>query len=106
MNHPVNLLVTLNDAYIPCMNVMLTSLLHSNPENTFRVFLLHSNISKEKLSQTEEILQGRGELIPITASAEKKHWKKCMECVLGSHCNYIVCMPEKNQKTFLKPIAL
>lgn len=71
MNHPVNLLVTLNDAYIPCMNVMLTSLLHSNPENTFRVFLLHSNISKEKLSQTEEILQGRGELIPITASAEK-----------------------------------
>ena len=71
MNHPVNLLVTLNDAYIPCMNVMLTSLLHSNPKNTFRVFLLHSNISKEKLSQTEEILQGRGELIPITASAEE-----------------------------------
>ena len=38
--------------------------------------------------------------------SEKKHWEKCMECVLGSHCNYIVCMPEKNQKTFLKPIAL
>ena len=38
--------------------------------------------------------------------SEKKHWEKCMERVLGSHCNYIVCMPEKNQKTFLKPIAL
>lgn len=38
--------------------------------------------------------------------SEKKHCEKCIERVLGSHCNYIVCMPEKNQKTFLKPIAL
>ena len=44
--------------------------------------------------------------IKASELSEKKHWEKCMECVLGSHCNYIVCMPEKNQKTFLKPIAL
>lgn len=37
--------------------------------------------------------------------SEKKHGEKCMERVLGSRCNHIVCMLEKNQKTFLKPIA-
>lgn len=63
-------------------------------------------ISKEK--NTERIQTVIDFFFTIKASelSEKKHWEKCMERVLGSHCNYIVCMPEKNQKTFLKPIAL
>ena len=61
-------------------------------------------ISKEK--NTERI-QTVIDFFTIKASelSEKKHGRKCMERVLGSRCNHIVCMSEKNQKTFLKPIA-
>ena len=45
MNGPMNLLVTLNEAYVPHLNVILTSLLRSNPETELRVYLLHDGIA-------------------------------------------------------------
>ena len=67
MNTPVNILVTLNEAYIPCLNVMLTSLLSSNPCGCFHVYLLHTAVREEALAGTRRILAGRGALTAVRA---------------------------------------
>lgn len=61
----INVLVTLDENYIPYLNVMLTSLLYSNPDCFFDVYLLHSSIRKEATRGTKRILSGAGKLIPI-----------------------------------------
>ena len=63
----INILVTLDENYIPYLNVMLSSLLHSNPETCFDVYLLHSSISEGSLKDTKRILNNQGCLIPIKA---------------------------------------
>lgn len=64
----INILVTLDENYIPQLNVMLCSLIHSNPANEFDVYLMHNSIRKKTLARTKKILGGRGRLIPIDAS--------------------------------------
>lgn len=61
----VNILVTLDEAYIPRLNVMLASLLRSNPACVFDVYLLHTAIRDEALDDTKRILGECGRLIPI-----------------------------------------
>lgn len=61
----INILVTLNENYIPYCNVMLSSLLNSNPDCRFIVYLLHSCIPDSALVQTRRVLHTVGELIPI-----------------------------------------
>ena len=63
----VNILVTLDENYIPQLNVMLSTLLRFNPDCDFDVYLLHTSIRKEALISTENLLYGRGRLIPIDA---------------------------------------
>lgn len=63
----MNLLVTLDENYIPYLNVMLYSLLESNPDSEFDVYLLHSSIRKDALLETEQMLKKRGRLIPVKA---------------------------------------
>jgi len=63
----INILVTLDEAYIPYLNVMLTSLLRSNPSCRFDVYLLHTAIRQEALGRTEKLLGRAGRLIPIQA---------------------------------------
>lgn len=67
----INLLVTLDCNYLYQLNVMLTSLLDSEPEGCFRVFLLSRGIEEEKLALTRRVLAGRGELCPITIREEQ-----------------------------------
>ena len=64
----VNILVTLNENYIPQLNIMLSTLLRFNPDCDFDVYLLHTSIRKESLTLTEKLLESRGRLIPIEAS--------------------------------------
>ena len=64
----VNILVTLNENYIPQLNIMLSTLLRFNPDCDFDVYLLHTSIRKESLASTEKLLESRGRLIPIEAS--------------------------------------
>lgn len=64
-NKPINILVTLDENYIPYLNVMLSTLVHFNPGCTFDVYLLHSSIRQEMLKSTQNILQGTGRLIPV-----------------------------------------
>lgn len=67
----MNILVTLNEAYIPCLNVMLTSLLQSNPDAGFDVYLLHTDIREQALRDTRALLAGRGALLPIPADPSR-----------------------------------
>lgn len=63
----INILVTLDENYIPYLNVMLTSLLHSNPDCYFDVYLLHSSINEKDTYSTSKILGNSGKLIMIKA---------------------------------------
>ena len=62
---PINILVTLDENYIPYLNVMLFSLIHSNPDCTLNIYLLHSSIPDSALLPTEKLLSGHGRLFPI-----------------------------------------
>lgn len=62
----INILVTLDENYIPYLNVMLASLLHSNRDCKFDVYLLHSSIPDSAMNETRELL-GESELIPVKA---------------------------------------
>ena len=48
----INLLATLDRNYLPQLKVMLTSLYVNNPEDSFSIFILHSNLTDE---DTDEI---------------------------------------------------
>lgn len=61
----MNILVTLDENYIPYLNVMLSSLLHSNPNNYFYVYLLHSSVPDEATVETKRILGSSGRLISV-----------------------------------------
>lgn len=45
----MNLLVTLNARYIPVLRVMLSSLLQSNPADSFVLYLAHSSLTKQDI---------------------------------------------------------
>ena len=61
----INVLVTLDENYLPHLNVMLFSLLHSNPDCNFDVYLLHSAIGEEALTQIRSLLAPAGRLISV-----------------------------------------
>lgn len=63
----INILVTLDENYIPYLNVMLFSLLHSNPDCRFDVYLLHSGIPETAVESTRQILKDAGRLILVPA---------------------------------------
>ncbi len=56
----MNLLLTVDKNYVPYMNVMLYSLLKSNPDERVHVYILHSSLKIEDLRETEKVLSGRG----------------------------------------------
>lgn len=61
----VNVLITLDENYLPYLNVMLSSLLRSNPDCVFDVYLLHTSIGPDALRPTEAVLGNAGRLIPV-----------------------------------------
>lgn len=64
----INILVTLDENYLHHLNVMLFSLLHSNPDCDFDVYLLHAAIGEEALTQTRSLLAPSGRLISVQAA--------------------------------------
>lgn len=68
MSEPMCILVTLDRNYIPYLNVMLTSLLDSNPGEKFIVYLLHSSLEDADVATTRAILGEDGELILVDAA--------------------------------------
>jgi lipopolysaccharide biosynthesis glycosyltransferase len=63
----INILVTLDENYIPYLNVMLTSLTNSNRNCFFDVYLLHNSIRESDTISTVNILGNSGRLILIKA---------------------------------------
>ena len=63
----LNILVTLDENYVPYLNVMLASLLHSNQNTQFDVYLLHSSIPDNVMNETRDILGDCGNLIMVNA---------------------------------------
>ena len=53
-NPPIDLLVTFNRHYIEPFKTMLHSLLCNNPGESFRIWLMHSNIPQEELTNLIE----------------------------------------------------
>ena len=50
----INILVTLDENYIPYLNVMLSSLKYKNPNCIFSVYLLHTSIPESAVSDTKK----------------------------------------------------
>ena len=67
----IKLLVTLDENYLPHLQVLLTSIHASNPGERMTLYLVHSGIPKEKLStlDTQCALCGM-ELRPVTVDSE------------------------------------
>lgn len=61
----INILVTLDENYIQQLNVMLFSLINSNPDCYFNVYLLHTSINERDTVSTSKILGNSGKLIMI-----------------------------------------
>lgn len=57
----LDLLVSLDENYLPQLRVMLASLLLNNPDAQCTVYLLHSGIPAARLSNTERGLSARGQ---------------------------------------------
>ena len=64
----INILVTVDENYVPHLNTMLVSLLDSNPDCWFDVYLIHSSVRESAVKETVEILDGSGELISIAVN--------------------------------------
>lgn len=63
--HPINLLVTLNSGYLHQLNVMLHSVVRSNPGEQFQVYVLHSSLTDEELDKTRAVLGAGNDLISV-----------------------------------------
>lgn len=62
----VNILVTLDKNYIPYLNVMLFSLVEKNADLRFTVYILHSSLLEEDVTNTRRILKNN-KLVLINA---------------------------------------
>lgn len=61
----MNILVTLNENYFHPLLVMLKSLFLNNPNETFTIYLMHSNISQEKVDELDEFIQRHGSELQV-----------------------------------------
>lgn len=64
----MNILVTVDRNYLTILNIMLSSLVRSNPRETLDVYLLHTCLEEAQLTATRRVLAGHGRLIPIQAA--------------------------------------
>lgn len=63
----MNILVTLDENYVPYLNVMLSSLKESNKDEFFQIYLLHTNMNESALDKTRRILGDSGRINMIRA---------------------------------------
>lgn len=66
----IKLLVTLNEHYLPQLQVMLTSINHTNPREIFSIYLVHKSLSESDLAPLRRQCELFGyTLHPITVDA-------------------------------------
>ena len=70
MSSDLSILVTLNEHYLPQLEVMLTSLHASNPGENVSIWLIHRSLTREHLTRLERRCGLLGfSLFPVTADA-------------------------------------
>ena len=63
MQHdPINILVTIDRNYIRYFGIMLYSLLRSNPNENFDVYIMNTALTDEDVSLPRRIIDGRGSI--------------------------------------------
>ncbi|WP_461218786.1 glycosyltransferase family 8 protein [Lapidilactobacillus salsurivasis] len=73
MAQRIEILVTLNEAYLPPLQVMLVSLFENNPQQSFRIWLIHRQIPAAKLAALGQLVHSfGGQLKPIQVDGQ--HW--------------------------------
>ncbi|MCC8128347.1 MAG: glycosyltransferase family 8 protein [Clostridiales bacterium] len=66
MSEPIVLLTTLNENYLPQLQVLLTSVLINNPGERFQLYLIHRSFSAQRLEELEAQCNRWGvELFPV-----------------------------------------
>ena len=88
----INILVTLNANYLPPLKVMLNSLFANNNE-TFSVYMIHSEIPEHEVAQLEQFVKRRGhQLTSVQVDSEFfsgapvfRHYSKEMYYRLAAH---------------------
>lgn len=60
MNHPINILVTINSKYLVALLVMMRSMTLSNPGETFNVYLMYSELRDDELKFLRDTLARQG----------------------------------------------
>lgn len=66
MSEPMVLLTTLNENYLPQLEVLLTSVLLNNPGERFQLYLIHRSFSTERLEELDSrCRQWNVELFPV-----------------------------------------
>ncbi len=107
----MNILVTLDENYMKPLRIMLWSLFFNNPGESFCVYLLHSSISAEKISQLEAFISKSGQelrVIPVpedwfTEAPLVKYYSREMYYRLLA---YQVLPPEVERILYLDPDIL
>jgi len=61
----MNILVTLNSNYIKPLKVMLKSLFINNPGEFFRIYLMHSSLSKDEVKELKEYTEAHGSELKV-----------------------------------------
>lgn len=64
----MNILVTLDENYVPYLNVMLFSLIEKNPDEGINLYVLHTSIRDEVMSGTRRIIGKNGTLNMLCAN--------------------------------------
>ena len=76
---PIHLLTTLNEGYLPQLQVMLTSLAVNNPKETFALTLLHSGIPGKKAAGRGKAVRGRSACNAPRPKADGSRWNEIYE---------------------------
>lgn len=68
----MNILVTLNANYLIPLKVMLKSMFLNNPGEVFHIYLMHSSLSDDALSELERRIVGEGHRLSVITIQD--HW--------------------------------
>lgn len=70
MGRSLNLLVTLDSNYLKPLRVMLFSLFFNNPNERFDIYLMHSRIKPDELSDLEQFISQQGHRLIVIKVGE------------------------------------
>lgn len=82
----MNILVTLDQNYVPPLRVMLKSLFNNNPGETFKIYMMHTDIPDEECAKTDSFCRAHGSSLECVRISDEafsdapvfRHYTKAM----------------------------